>query len=84
MATANITITRAWTKVAEDFDNFLLDIPGSLEFEVAATETDTAPIVLGHRLKDGDALTRTVLGSGFVWCRVVDGRYDTTIAVITK
>ena len=74
MATSNIAITKTWTKVANAADDPVLitfRISGTLE--VATTSTDVAPAVTGHLVKPGDAVTRLVIGSGFVWARCSPG-----------
>ena len=86
MTTVNTTVTTAWTKLADDTDlEFLLtwDIPVDAEF--ATTATDTAPTVRGHRLSREMALSRGVLGDGFVWAKLVAGSIPSNVAmVVTK
>ena len=88
MATVNTTVTAAWTKVADDTDDPVLITSGHpAVFEVALVATDTAPTVTGHRVEkmsDGEALTRLVLGYGFIFMRIADSRFDTATVVVSK
>lgn len=71
MATTNVQATTTWLKIAENtVPEFLVtwDIPVTLEF--ATTDTNVAPIVQGHRLTRESAITRSVIGPGYVWVRV--------------
>lgn len=76
MPTANVNITQSWTKLADDTDLTVLVTSRSIyAVEVATTAADSAPSVSGHLLHDGDAITRDLIGSGFLWARVYDGRH---------
>lgn len=73
MTTSNISITTTWTQIATSSDSTMLvtwDTPVVVEF--AKTITNVPPTVVGHKLQRDQALTRNVLGSGFVWARLVD------------
>jgi hypothetical protein len=72
MTTINTSISRAWVKIAESSDEGLLVTwaePETVEF--ATTAADAAPTVIGHALTSKDAITRAVLGAGYVWARAV-------------
>ena len=88
MATSNITVTHAWTQVALNTDDaFLLTCAGPALLEVAATAADAAPIgIVGHRLpsaSSGDAITRDILGAGYVWVRCMPPAESANV-VVTK
>lgn len=74
MATVNTTITKAWTKIAEDTaDPFLAQAIQSSAVEYATTAADEAPSaeLVGHNLVGVDlAVIRAVIGPGFVWARI--------------
>ena len=86
MATLNISISDQWTKLADSANSELLvtwNDPVSVE--VATTTADTAPTVNGHHLSPDDAVTRAVIGSGYVWARLVSGsRPNSANLVVTK
>jgi len=72
MATSNVTLTKAWQKVANGGDEFFLSFPGvagdpQIEVATAASE----PTVQGHRLTAqlGEQVNRTLIGPGDVWAR---------------
>ena len=72
MPTSNLVVTAAWTQVAADTKTELLitwKAPVIVEF--ATTATNVAPTVFGHELSRDDGVTRSVIGKGFVWARVV-------------
>ena len=83
MATTNVTVTNVWTKIAEDTAEYLLvSAPYSrygtnhVTVEFAVTDADAAPSesLAGHALDGSDALTRGVIGPGFVWARALQDR----------
>ena len=86
MATINKVVTTEWSKVADLEDKAFLvtwSLPVLVEF--ATTAADNAPVVQGHSLSRHDALTRMVIGDGYLWARVVPGsRPDNVNLVITK
>lgn len=85
MTTVNTAVTSAWTKLADDTDtSFLVTWDEQVSAEFAVTATDTAPTVRGHRLTREMALTRPVLGDGFVWARLVAGSIPATVAMVVS
>ena len=88
MPTVNTTITGTWTKLANDTDDPVLITSNSLAaIEIATVATDVAPSVSGHRLEGfagGMGVTRSVLGDGFVFARIVDSRFASAVMVVTK
>lgn len=86
MPTSNINITTSWTKVADDTNQELLvswNEPVSME--VALTSANGAPTVSGHTIAPGSAITRPILGAGFVWMRqIAAGGPATVPVVVTK
>lgn len=85
MPTINTHVTTSWTKLADASDNDLLvtwSIPATLE--VASTTANAAPIVEGHRLTNMDAITRSVLGAGYVWAKLVGGSMPADITLIVS
>lgn len=85
MSTVNTLISSTWTKVAADSDDaFLITWDNPVEVEFAVTAVDAAPTVHGHRLNRQDALTRLVLGNGFVWARTVSGSMPATVGLVVS
>ena len=85
MPTVNIAITNAWTKIAADTNtDLLVTFDHPVTIAVATTAADTPPTVLGHRLTRESALTRGVLGSGFVWARTVGGAIPASIDLVVS
>lgn len=83
MPTINITLPATWTKVADAGEDFLVSYPGGYRFEVALTTGNTPPTIgLGHHLLPGEALTRSVIGPGYVWARCVE--YQGNTLVVSK
>jgi len=83
MPTVNTAVTTTWTKVAETTDlAVLMTWNPAVVLEIATTTADTAPTVAGHRLSNYDALTREVIGTGYLWARIIAGSRPTTISVI--
>ena len=84
-ATSTVTLTSAWTKIADDTDAAVLASTGHVAgMEVAVTATDSAPSssLVGHHLKPGDGVVRDVFGEGFYWARVPSGASVFTAVVI--
>ena len=89
MATVNITVTSAWTKLADTADEHVfVTAAGPAVLEVATTAADAAPSgIVGHRLpvaSIGDAISRDLLGPGYVWCRISDHRVTSQVVVVSK
>lgn len=85
MATTNIAVTPAWVKLADaSAIDFLAtwDVPVTVEF--ATTAADTAPTVVGHKLGPGSAITRIILGAGYVWARLVAGSKPASVNMIVS
>lgn len=85
MPTFNIAITSAWTKLADTTNtDLLVTFDSPVTIAVATTATDVAPTVMGHRLTRESALTRGVLGAGFVWARTVAGSVPATLDLVVS
>jgi hypothetical protein len=88
MATSNVTISATWTKLATaDDDPVLVTSKSPAMIEFATTATDVAPTVTGHAVPDmsgGAAMTRMVIGDGFLWCRIVDSRFASASVEVSK
>jgi hypothetical protein len=85
MPTANITATTDWTKIADAADEFVLISTTSAAFiEYATTDSGAPSLERGHTLTDGDSLTRAAIGSGHIYARVRDERFDEAILAVTK
>ena len=85
MTTSNISISNSWTKVADTSNSDLLitwDNPVTLE--IATTATDVAPTVNGHKVTCDSAITRGVLGTGYVWCKVLDKVPSQVTLIVSK
>lgn len=86
MPTTNVSVTTSWTKIAEAGEAFLLSANVRSVIQVATTTADAAPVIEGHQLSVGgsqDALTRDVIGAGYVWARTV-GNWPGATLVLTK
>jgi hypothetical protein len=88
MATGNVNVSSAWTKLADDGDDpVLVTSKSAAVFEFATTSTDVAPTVTGHTVADmsgGAAMTRMVIGDGFLWCRITDARFASASVEVSK
>lgn len=85
MATYNIPVSTSWVKIAENVNTDLLvtwNIPGILE--IATTSADSAPTVTGHRLNREHAITRNVLGAGYVWAKWVPAGKPASVTLIVS
>lgn len=83
MPTTNVYAGFSWVKVAENTEDKLLitwDDPATIE--VATTTANSAPTVKGHKLSRENAITRAVLGSGYVWVRAVKGSVVESVCLI--
>jgi hypothetical protein len=82
-ATTNINVGTAWVKLANASDVTVLISHGKrATVQLAATNTDVAPTtVLGHDITLDDAITRDILGPGFIWARCLT---DTIAVKVTK
>jgi hypothetical protein len=81
--TTNISVGSPWVKLAAATDTSVLISHGKrAEVQVAATTADAAPSgVLGHNIDQDDAITRDILGAGFIWARCLT---DTIKVKVTK
>jgi hypothetical protein len=75
MATKNTIIDDEWSLVANSVDDPVLIQPYSslMQVEYLATAELVSEVdadLLGHRLTVGEALTRAVIGDGYIWARV--------------
>lgn len=88
MPTTNKTLRDQWQLVANSSDTKLLITWGrGATVEIATTGDNTAPdpSLVGHVLSSGDAVTRNVLGDGYVWMKTTVSSYNkSTNVVITK
>lgn len=85
MPTTNVTVGRTWVKLADASQAFLISANFDAVLEIATTSADSAPTVDGHKLRVGvgeNALTRDVIGAGYVWARITD--YKSGLVVVTK
>ena len=85
MPTSNITVTSSWTQLAADTNtDLLVTYNENSVIEVAATAINVVPTINGHRLSKDAAMTRAVIGSGFVWARTVAGSVPSQITAIVS
>lgn len=85
MPTINTPITGTWTKVAETADaNLLVSWSENTTIEVASTTTNSAPTVTGHTLSNDSAITRSVIGPGYIWAKTVPGSLPATITLVVS
>jgi hypothetical protein len=85
MPTSNVVISSSWVKIAESSNAELLATwsdPAVLE--VATTATDSAPTVQGHKLTREGALTRGVIGAGFVWAKLSAGTKPNSVLLVVS
>ena len=84
MATANITATEEWVKLANaDKYTVLVSWRGQSYVEFATTDADAAPSadLKGHLLNEDEAMTRHAIGSGYLWAKVANGSAILTVSV---
>ena len=74
MATINVTVGADWVQIALNTDDNVLSTSRYTEsVEYATTAPDTAPTVQGIALTAGMAITRDLIGPGYIWARTVSG-----------
>lgn len=77
MATQNITLGSDYVLIAADTQSFFLSIPklNDAAVEVATSDSEVAPTVLGHEFtgRKAESPSRTLLGAGFVYARSKSG-----------
>ena len=85
MATVNTPLTNEWQKVAETADDpVLMQSYGKVaQVEYATTDDDEAPDsdLIGHRLEGHEAMTRLVLGEGYIWVRLYASAKAATLVI---
>lgn len=85
MATSNIAVTAAWTKLADATSaDFLATWDVPVTMEVATTAADSAPTVIGHKIPPGYAVTRTAIGPGYIWAKLNAGSVPASVPVIVS
>jgi hypothetical protein len=85
MSTINTPITASWTKIAETADSaFLVTWNAPVTVEVATTTANSAPTVEGHLLNNDSAITRDVIGVGYVWAKLRGSVPSTVRLVVSK
>ncbi len=83
MPTSNISVTSTWTKIADEADEgFLLTWDSPVTVEVASTSADAQPIIRGHKLRMNEAITREILGAGYVWAKLCSGSFPAAVSVV--
>ncbi len=85
MPTSNVTITNAWTQVADNTGSELLitwNSPANVEF--ASTAISSAPTVIGHILDRESAITRSSIGSGFIWAKLVAASGPNSLVLVVS
>ena len=77
MATQNVTLSKRYVMIASDTQNFFLSLPWltGATIEVATSDTQTVPTVMGHELtgRETESINRTLIGPGFVYARSKSG-----------
>ena len=77
MATQNITLSSEYTLIATSTQNFFLSLPWltGATVEVATSDTEVAPTVLGHEFtgRESESVNRALIGTGFVYARSKSG-----------
>lgn len=85
MATSNINISAAWTKIADASNSDLLVTWGTpVSVELATTAADAAPTVQKHRIPPDSAINRGLLGAGYVWAKTVSGAVPAQISLVVS
>lgn len=85
MATKNISISKEWTIVTTSPDaHFLVSFDHLAVVEFCTTTDITATEFpnTGHVLSFREAITRTTLGSGYVWARAREGVVELAISEV--
>jgi len=87
MATTNVTVDHTWTRVASVSSDLALiscKVPALVEFATTANDV-TAPIVDGHAVQTpGMQMSRSIIGSGSIWAKIVSGSPDQTTFVVNE
>jgi hypothetical protein len=87
MSTKNFEVTTDWLLIANAADDDVLVSSGRraiIEFAVMDAEED--PEVSGHqltRMAEGEAITRSALGPGYLYARVFDPRFSQSTLVVS-
>lgn len=86
MPTINIPVTATWTQIAATTDTDLLATwHNPVAVDLAVTSANAVPTVEGHRLSRDDQITRSAVGSGYVWVKLRPGTVPASInMVVTK
>jgi len=83
MTTINKSVGTSWTKIADtSYLNFMISWESNAVLEFATTSGDFVPTVTGHRLSKTDAVSRGVLGNGYVWAKVAAGSKPATADLV--
>jgi len=74
MTTKNVSITPVWSQIADKTDGELLVTwKAAVSVEIALTELDAVPTKEGHIFARETPVTRTLLGAGYVWAKIIPG-----------
>lgn len=85
MPTVNINVSSAWTKIADASNSeFLATCNTPVSLEIATTAADVAPTVNGHMLSPDFAITRNLIGAGFVWVKTCSGSIPSTVSLVVS
>jgi len=85
MATTNVIVGQTWTQVATNSPSHLrIDqlVPGQRAY-LFVTEEDEAPLASAQGVPLISSLTRSDLGSGYVWARVPSGEPGSAALAVT-
>jgi len=87
MATSNVILSKTWTKLADDSDDpvTVTFLTRNVTSEFALVATETEPTVHGHQAQYPDVITRTAIGDGYLYARIVgEESKDACRVVVTK
>jgi len=85
MTTYNTAVTPTWTKLADsNAGDLLVTWSNSVTVEFATTGADVAPVVSGHKLGPDSAITRSLIGAGFVWARLIAGSKPASVTLVVS
>jgi hypothetical protein len=85
MATSNVTVTTSWVKLADgaDTNTTVQCNRDDATYEIASVATETAPTVIGVRIRGRKIVNREQFGAGFVYAKLIDGSASTSFIVTT-
>lgn len=83
MATQNVALTRTYSLIANNLQNFFLTLPWTTGavIEIATADSEVVPVMRGHEIsgKERGSISRVDVGPGYVYARCKSGSTRTVI-----